>query len=100
MKSIVAQVCAVLSVCCVVVCEARTIELKGNGVSVKIDDAKGSYDIVREKPAQRFSGSIGAELERVMQGGGQDELGKFESVSFLDAGIEREIHVYSDRPII
>src|SRR3954470_4102956 len=100
MKSPVALLCGVVSMCVVQGVPARVIELKGNGITVTIDDTKGDYTITREIPEQRWSGSIGGELNRVMQGQGQDELGKFESMSFDDAGIERQIHVYVDQPIV
>src|SRR3954451_5212074 len=79
---------------------ARQIELKGKNCSLSVDDTRGTYVLERTDPVQRWEGSIGGELNRVMQGEGQDELGKFSTVSFLDGGIDKEIHVYVDRPVV
>jgi hypothetical protein len=99
MRNFIACVCISLVVGVSLSAKARQIKLESKAVSFTIDDETGAYVLVRTSPAENWGGTIGSALSRVMQGGGSDELGPFQSVSFVGE-VECAIRVYTDRPIV
>ena len=55
MKCLLA-LCALFA-CCIDTAFAKTVEIHGTGLTVRVDDQSGDYSIHRQQPAQDWSGS-------------------------------------------
>jgi hypothetical protein len=53
-----------------------------SGLSVRVDDKSGNYELTAMRPAWKFSGSIGTSLDDVSTNSGSDALGGYEQIQF------------------
>lgn len=81
-----------------------TILAPDSGISVRVDENNGAYEVELKNPTWSFGGEIQHPLNRTTVGAGEDSVGHYKRISFewvedLSA-MSGEIRLYTDKPLI
>jgi hypothetical protein len=67
---------------------AALTTMSAQGLSVTVDPVKGSYAVVRQRPAWTFSGKLGSAMPKAVRTRGSDALGPYQQIDFRWGGPE------------
>ncbi|MGB7769906.1 MAG: hypothetical protein WBN22_13775 [Verrucomicrobiia bacterium] len=82
---------------------AQSVHVKSAaGITVRLDESSGRYEIVSRRPDWKFAGELGGPAKEAGVGRGTDRIGAYQEIHFLwpaDAPVTGSIRVYDKQPV-
>ncbi len=82
---------------------AVTISDATTGLSVRVDETSGAYEIALKNPAWAFEGGFGVELKDAVASKGRDAIGAYQQIAFTwqaeQTPMTGQIRLYEQKPL-
>ena len=95
---------ALLCLCNLAAARALTVSSAKTGVSVRLDETTGQYQVAARVPAWSFAGSLGSAARAVRSVRGNDHIGAYQEITFTwQSGrlpLRGVIRVYQNSPLL
>ena len=83
---------------------AIVVSAPNNGLSVRVDEATGNYEVVTRNPAWKFAGHFEVPIENVAVSRGGDSIGGFQQITFEwqseQSPMRGRIRLYDQAPLV